>query len=363
MKTELNTKVDFSFIRYANCWEDADTLLMALDIPKEMKILSIASAGDNSLSLLVKEPSIIAAVDLNPTQLYLTEFKKVCFAELDYKEVLNILGFTSCNNRIVTYNKIRLKLCEESRAFWDNRSSIIKNGIINAGKFEKYFQAFVKYVLPLIHSNKTVQHLFESKNEEAQETFYFQIWNNYRWRILFKAFFSKAILGRFGRDPEFLKQVTIPVGDFIFKQSEKQLKNNTLSHNHILRYCLTANFGNLLPHYVRPENFNLIKSQLHKLELVKGYAQQSIHTHGKFDAMNLSNIFEYQNETVFKHTANQLCQGMNKNCKSVYWNLMVERKMSSILPNLLVENKTQSAELKIIDKGFFYQNLIIESRL
>ncbi|MCZ8286509.1 MAG: DUF3419 family protein, partial [Bacteroidia bacterium] len=51
--------VDFNLIRYANCWEDAGILSEALDIPKGGKILSIASAGDNSFSLLLKEPALL----------------------------------------------------------------------------------------------------------------------------------------------------------------------------------------------------------------------------------------------------------------------------------------------------------------
>ena len=52
MSTEAAARSDFSFIRYAQCWEDADILLEALDIGEGDVCLSIASAGDNSLSLL-----------------------------------------------------------------------------------------------------------------------------------------------------------------------------------------------------------------------------------------------------------------------------------------------------------------------
>ena len=41
-------KFNFQFIRYANCWEDADILSEALDVAENKKFLSIASAGDNS---------------------------------------------------------------------------------------------------------------------------------------------------------------------------------------------------------------------------------------------------------------------------------------------------------------------------
>jgi S-adenosylmethionine:diacylglycerol 3-amino-3-carboxypropyl transferase len=43
-------------IRYAQCWEDADVLLEALDIQPGQSCLSIASAGDNTLAMLAKNP-------------------------------------------------------------------------------------------------------------------------------------------------------------------------------------------------------------------------------------------------------------------------------------------------------------------
>ncbi|MFL5754490.1 MAG: DUF3419 family protein, partial [Bacteroidia bacterium] len=48
MKEQLTERVNFEFIRYANCWEDADVLLEGLAPKNGGRILSIASAGDNS---------------------------------------------------------------------------------------------------------------------------------------------------------------------------------------------------------------------------------------------------------------------------------------------------------------------------
>lgn len=39
-------------------------------------MLSVCSGGDNSFSLLTNEPSLVVAVDINKTQLYLAELKK-----------------------------------------------------------------------------------------------------------------------------------------------------------------------------------------------------------------------------------------------------------------------------------------------
>lgn len=52
---------DFSFVRYANCWEDANLLIKSLLPTAGKRILSIASAGDNSLSMLVEGSEVVAA--------------------------------------------------------------------------------------------------------------------------------------------------------------------------------------------------------------------------------------------------------------------------------------------------------------
>ena len=66
---ELVDEVDFTIIRYAQCWEDADVVLEALQVQPGDVCLSIASAGDNTLSLLAKNPSQLVAIDLSASQL------------------------------------------------------------------------------------------------------------------------------------------------------------------------------------------------------------------------------------------------------------------------------------------------------
>ncbi len=67
--SEAAGKADFSHIRYAQCWEDADVLLEALDVQPGDTCLSIASGGDNTLALLTRQPGRVVALDLNPAQL------------------------------------------------------------------------------------------------------------------------------------------------------------------------------------------------------------------------------------------------------------------------------------------------------
>ena len=52
MQAEIADKANFERIRYAQCWEDADVLLEAIEVTRAGTYLSIASAGDNTLALV-----------------------------------------------------------------------------------------------------------------------------------------------------------------------------------------------------------------------------------------------------------------------------------------------------------------------
>ena len=356
----LTDKVNFNIIRYANCWEDADILLEGLAPLPGSKILSIASAGDNSFSLLITKPEIIVVTDINRVQLFLVELKKAAIQKLNHDGVLQFLGFTDCEKRLEIFQYVKSEMSEEAINFWNKNTVLIKRGIIYSGKFEGYFSLFSKRILPLIHSQKTTSEIFTAKTKEEQEIFYKKIWNTWSWRLLFKMFFSRYVMGKFGRDPEFMKEVAVSVSQNIYRKAAAELKSTNAQDNFILRFCLTGNFGNLLPHYLRKENFSIIKSNIDSLKITEGYAQEAIKYYGSFYAMNLSNIFEYMDIKTFTESAQALIKGTNNNGRLAYWNLMVPRRISKIFPRKASWQKYESAILTAKDKGFFYNEFIID---
>jgi S-adenosylmethionine-diacylglycerol 3-amino-3-carboxypropyl transferase len=363
MSEKLTETVSFDFIRYANCWEDADILLEGLNPSPGSKILSIASAGDNSFSLLTTNPQMVVAIDVNVIQLYLVELKKVCILHLDHAELLAFLGFTPAINREEVFNKLKGELHSETRQYWEKNLDQIKAGIISQGKFEHYFQLFSSKILPWIHSQKTTEALLETKSEQQQQQFYAKHWNTWRWQLLFKLFFSKYVMGKYGRDPEFLKEVKVPVGQFIFNKAEKHLQSTRAQNNFMLRYNLTGSFGGMLPHYLLPNNLEKVRSQLDKIHIVEGYAEDAIKSFGNFHCMNLSNIFEYMNPELFRKTALQLSEALETGGRMAYWNLMVPRRISEQLPERMKFLDSESAELSTRDKGFFYSRFIIDQKI
>ena len=361
MSSDLTKRVNFDLLRYANCWEDVDILLKGLDPDKGSKILSIGSAGDNSFSLLITDPEVVVAVDVNKIQLYLIGLKKACIKNLTRHETLCFLGFLPSETREEIFNRIKIDLEQPTRLYWETKIDLIKAGIIYQGKFEKYFQLFSQKVLPWIHSRKTVEALLSQKTASEQIHFYNKVWNTWRWKLLFRIFFSRYLMGKLGRDPEFLKEVKGSVSDFIYNKATEHLKSISAQSNYILRYNLTGNFGELLPHYLLEEHYDVIKSNIDKLVLHEGFAQSAIAEFGPFNHMNMSDIFEYMDDALFKSTAASLLKGTVSGGKIAYWNLMVPRKISGILPEK-AEYLGISKKLTAMDKGFFYKEFIIEQR-
>ena len=359
MSKGIEERAKFDKIRYANCWEDPEILLEAFD---RGKYISIASAGDNSLSLLTKKPEIVYAVDLSIPQIACSELKKYAVKFLDYEIFLKILGFKKCDNRLEIYKSIEENLSLQSRYYFEQNHEIIKNGIIHQGKFEHYFQLFANRIMPLVHNQKNLTELFLPKSIQAQKLFYDKTWNNWRFKALFKLFFNKFIMGRLGRDKEFFKYVNVSmISKNIKERADKALRDVPTWNNPYVNYILLNNFDYALPYYAKEENFNVIKQNIDALEIKTGTINEVAKNSGiKFDGFNLSDIFEYMDESLFKNISEQLLSNANKGAKFCYWNMMVDRQISEILPDNFEYKQELSQELYLKDRAFFYKNFIVD---
>ena len=358
--SKLEEKVDFNRIRYANVWEDADVLLSSLQLAPNAEILCVASAGDNALALLSTNPACVYAVDLSEPQLHLTGLKIACFKLLDYDEMLRFLGVNNASHeeRLALLDRLSSSLSPEANSYWLQNKEVIGSGIIYQGKFEHYFKLFRTYLLPLVHGKRIIDKLLQPKTGIEQRDFYHHKWNTWRWRLLMNFFFSKRIMGRYGRDPEFLKHVEVDVPTYIRNKAEQHLQSSLATQNYFLHFIFKGMFGNGLPFYLRQENFNAIKANIDRIILVKDDVN-SLVAQQPFDAYCLSNIFEYFSETQFKDTVNQWTHQLRSGDKLAFWNLMAPRSFSETDSAAFKSLPTNAAS----DKGFFYSNFLLEEKI
>lgn len=349
--------VDHELLRYTCCWEDADLLLQGLGQLEDARVLSIGSAGDNTFSILSRDPEMVLCLDLNPTQLALVRLKAAAFQALDHQEFLGFLGWRA-GYPLDYWSMVKAKLSHGDQEFWEEHLHLIKMGLIYQGKFEKYLSLFQKKLLPWIHGSKRVKALFEPKSEEEQNEYYREVWNNWRWSLFTRIFFSRQVMGRSGRDPEFLKQVRGNVGEKIKKRINDHLKSEECQSNFFLKFMLLGSFGSVLPHYARAENFELIKRNLGKLRFFEG-PLEDLGDGEAFTHANLSNIFEYQTEQEFAQNIESLHKHLQPEGRAAYWNLMVERDFAKTKPELF--EPFEPLALKP-DLGFFYQSFNLSKK-
>ena len=361
VKSEVEDYAKFDLIRYAQVWEDAEILIEAYNIKEKDNILSIASAGENAMSMLIKNPNKVYAIDLNKNQMACTEIKKIAYKYLEYEECMQLIGVFENNDRTKIYEKIKDKLTENTRKYFEDNIEIIKYGIIHSGKFEKYFNIFGKKVLPLIHNKKTREKLLEKKTREERIEFYNKKWNNLRWQLLFRIFFSKTVMGKLGRDKAFFRYVNVNVAQHIMERTKYAITELDTSENSYLHYIINGKYEKVLPLAYRKENFEIIKRNIDKLILLS----ESVETFLERDDVeyiskyNLSDIFEYMDDSQMCKIFEKIFTKSKEGTRIAYWNMIADKRASKYFENLEYKEK-EAKELLKKDKAFFYSNFIIE---
>lgn len=365
MSSEAASRADFSGIRYAQCWEDADILLDALDITPGETALSIASAGDNTLSLLTRQPGRVVALDLSPAQLCCLELRVAAYRTLAHAELLELLGSRPSTRRPELYARLRPALGNDARRFWDALPAAIEAGVGSAGKFERYFRMFRRGLLPLVHRRRSVEHLLVPATRDERIAYYDRHWSNLRWRLLFRIFFSKTVMGRLGRDPAFFRYVDVPVAERIAARARYAITDLDPTENPYLQWILTGTHGPALPHALRPENFELIRDNLERLEWRLQSVEDFLDEAGprSIDAFNLSDIFEYVSEDNAEHMLCDIATAGRPGARLAYWNMLAPRSRPESMADSIAPLPDLSARLFAKDKAFFYSAFVVEEVL
>jgi S-adenosylmethionine-diacylglycerol 3-amino-3-carboxypropyl transferase len=362
MRSEAAARADFSGIRYAQVWEDADVLLAGLDVHPGDVCLSIASAGDNALALLTADPSRVIALDVSPAQLACLELRVAAYRTLSHPELLELMGSRPSTRRLALFNRSRAALGAAARAFWDARRRQVEGGIGNLGKFEHYFALFRTRVLPLVHRRQTVLDLLRPRPPAGRQAFYERRWNTWRWRLLFRLFFSRTVMGRLGRDPEFFRYVDIDVASSILQRTRHALRELDPSQNPYVHWILTGTHGEALPLALRAEHFDAIRERLdriewHLLSVEEFVGRLPAHA---IDRFNLSDLFEYVSVDHYHRMLEAIIGCSRSGARLAYWNMLVPRRRPEHLAARLRSLDRHAADLHAIDRAFFYSAFRLE---
>jgi S-adenosylmethionine-diacylglycerol 3-amino-3-carboxypropyl transferase len=281
---------------------------------------------------------------------------------LEHAELLELIGSRPSSRRAALFARCRKLLLPTAGAFWDRHSGEIAAGIGGAGKFERYFGLFRTRVLPWIHSRNLVDQLLAGGERSQREQFYSTRWDSWRWRLLFRFFFSRFMMGRLGRDPAFFRYVDGNVAERILARTRYALTMLDPAANPYLQWVLTGTHTTALPFALRPENFDPIRRNLDNLEWhqcsIEDYLEK--HPDVRIDRFNLSDIFEYMSPENYQRLLECLLAASRPGARLAYWNMLAPRSRPESLAGRLQPMKALADELFLQDKAWFYSRLVIE---
>lgn len=366
LQSEVARVADFGKVRYAQSWEDPESLRGALAPDADSHILSIAAAGDNSFALLLQGAGRVVSIDMSPAQCALVELKRAAVLTLEHDELLQFVGGEPSSNRVATYARVRRELPHDARDWWDSQPDLISEGIMHIGKLEHMFHVFRTRVHPMLHGPRTTRSAFESRTRLQRQEFWHERWNNHRWRLALRLFFSERVIAKLGRDPSFFEHVQIDVAAHYTERAYHAFVELDPSTNPFLQYILLGRYSDL-EHghpWLAPANHALLRERLDRLEIVCAELEHYLGTSAPatFTGCNLSDVFEWMSDEHHERVYRAILATTTPGATLAYWNNLVPRSApSSLIDAGAVAPDDQLAQrLHDADRSFLYRGFHVD---
>jgi S-adenosylmethionine-diacylglycerol 3-amino-3-carboxypropyl transferase len=345
-------------LRYSTVWEDHLLLERGLEPKTDDDFLVIASAGDNVLNLLLLEPRRIVAIDVNPGQLALVELKLAALSVLDHRAFLQLLGLIpqEPNARVALYERLRARLSNPSRAWWDDHTAAIASGVSASGRLDRYIAGFRE-----LHVDRDdVDALLSSRTLAEQRANAKRILST-DFRRAFTQYFSAEHLGGRGRDPSQMQYVSDEfdvtghlLSRLLWACTEMPLRGNF----YVERFFRGVETD--VP-YLNPDVYSRLRHLASRVELVNAEITDYLAScpARSLSHAALSDVFEYLSNETTAGIADDLARVIRIGGRIAYWNLFVPRTTSATSAHLASLNSL-SDELWACDRAWFYRAFRVE---
>jgi S-adenosylmethionine-diacylglycerol 3-amino-3-carboxypropyl transferase len=132
--------------------------------------------------------------------------------------------------------------------------------------------------------------------------------------------------------------------------------------NPYLHWILTGTHGPALPLALRAESFDVIRTNLDRLEWHQCSIEQYLEANPaqRFHRFNLSDIFEYMSADRFQQLLELLTDRAMMGGRLAYWNMLAPRSRPAHMANRLHPLVELASNLHQQDKAFFYSALVVE---
>jgi len=354
---------------YSACWEDLATARKALRIPRGGVVVAVGAAGDNAIGLLLDDPRRIVAVDVNPAQTALVELKRAAVKTAPGEVAEFVGGIPSASGpdpaRLDRYTRLRPQLSAEAVRYWDAHADEILNGVVHAGRFERYLAVFRRWLLPVVPGRDVVHEMLGARDIEDQRGIYHERWDSAAWRTVVRVFFSRRLLAAVGRHPAFFDQAPSGgVGAHYLARAAAGLTATPIRTNPYVTFILSGSYHlpEAAPEYLHPDHARLLAARAGRVEVVtrplvdvlRDMPERSV------DAFYLSDIFELTDPAAYAESLAEIARVGRPGARLCYWNNLVDRQRPDSLAERLLARTDLATELHGQDRAFLYSRLVVE---
>jgi S-adenosylmethionine:diacylglycerol 3-amino-3-carboxypropyl transferase len=347
--------------------EDPQLEIEALQPSADRRFVVISSGGCTALSLLGAGAGQVVSVDLNQTQNHLLEIKMAAICYLPPEEVLPFLGAAPALHAFRRHRFLGFQqaLSAGARAYWNRHLKSVENGVLSAGVTEKVIRLLVRLCQRLVHRRATLHELLAQPNLRAQHDFYQRVWNNRRWRMLFRLFYGRKTMSLTYAPGFYARAQNAAFGGGMRDLVEYGLTQVPIQSNYFAFHNLTgfykAHDDDALPPYLTQASMRRIREATTGLQIVDGSMTAYLQScpPGSVDGVALSNICEWLSEEQVVDLFAQLLRVCKPGATVCFRHHMGWTEIPQRFRAMFVENEALSHELIARDRSMVQRGITI----
>jgi S-adenosylmethionine-diacylglycerol 3-amino-3-carboxypropyl transferase len=344
----------FGKINYSASNEDSESERRSLTLNNNDTVLCITGSGSRPLDLLIDCPKKIISIDFNKTQNFLLELKIAAYKSLSYAQFSAFIGLTHSSSRILTFEKIKHELTEKAMLYWTSNQQFLNRGVLYCGTWEKLLKQMLKFSKPRAN---LINALMTSDSLEEQQMIWTKKWDNNLWDFYLKIISNRFLWKHIIREPGFR---LIPKSFNVFTYMKERLNfmgtqiNMKQSHFANLLFYGKYKEDCLLPQHLREENFEIIKQNLHKLEIIsESLTNYLSRVSDQITAFSLSDFSSYTDDKTYNNTWKVVINSAKDEAKFCERQFLIKKDPEFVFSEIRRNSQLENTLLHA-DESFIY---------
>lgn len=358
----------FRGIVFNMSWEDPEMDRRAFQLTSDDTVISITSAGCNPLNFLCAGPKRLISIDGNPAQNAVLELKLAAIRTLDYETFFDIFAARAPQVACAVYRaKLRPHLSEPARQFWDGNLWMLRRNLYNFGRMGLACR-LVRMLLPVLGiSRARTEQFFELRTLAEQKEWYDlyvapRLWGPVAERLCK----SRLFMYLCGVHPNQYDLVhdRHNIYDFVKERIEYVLTKVPIYDNYFLSVTVTGKFrGDRVPPYLRAENFQTLRDNLDRVQVVYGWLGPFLDTQpeSSINRFNLLDIFDWMPPDVLEGTWRSILRAAAPDAIMIFRSGSYQLDLPDAIESQLVSHDGLASELFAIDRSATYGSFYIKS--